>query len=157
MPKASLSLGSNLGEKRTNIARALALLNEGGAKVVVRSSDYRTEPWGPIEQDWFVNACAVVETDLTPVELLALCHRIEQELGRTREIRWGPRIIDVDMLMYDDIELEGPDLTLPHPHMLERAFVVVPLAEILSHLKIGKQAILDALAGLSRGGIVKMG
>ena len=157
MAEAALSLGSNLGNKRANITRALDLLHEGGANVLVRSSDYQTEPWGPVEQDWFVNACALVETDLQPTGLLALCQAVELQLGRTREIRWGPRIIDVDILTYDAIAVASADLTIPHPHMFERAFVLVPLAEIAPDLKVGSELILDVLAGLSCAGIHKLG
>lgn len=156
MAKVALSLGSNLGDKRGNIAKALSALDEGGARIVARSADYRTEPWGPIAQDWFVNACALAETDLAPDDLLALCLRVERELGRIRELKWGPRVIDIDILTYDDLELNTPSLTLPHPYIGERAFVLVPLAEIARDLKLGGRPVADMLAGLNRGDVTKL-
>ncbi|MBQ0819950.1 MULTISPECIES: 2-amino-4-hydroxy-6-hydroxymethyldihydropteridine diphosphokinase [Microvirga] len=156
MAKVALSLGSNLGDKRANIAKALSALDEGGARIMVRSADYRTEPWGPIAQDWFVNACALAETDLAPDDLLALCLRVERQLGRIREVKWGPRVIDIDILTYDDLELITRSLTLPHPFIGEREFVLVPLAEIASDLKLGGRPIMDMLAGLNRGDVAKL-
>jgi 2-amino-4-hydroxy-6-hydroxymethyldihydropteridine diphosphokinase len=141
MAKVALSLGSNLGDKGGNIAKALAALDERGARIVARSTNYRTEPWGPIAQDWFVNACALAETDLTPEELLALCLRVEQELGRVRETKWGPRVID--------LEISTPTLTLPHPYAAERAFVLMPLAEIAPDLRLGETCVADLLARLA--------
>ncbi|KLK93079.1 2-amino-4-hydroxy-6-hydroxymethyldihydropteridine pyrophosphokinase [Microvirga vignae] len=156
MAKVALSLGSNLGNKRGNIARALSALGRGGARIVARSADFRTEPWGPVAQDWFVNACAVAETDLSPEDLLALCLRVEQELGRVRETKWGPRAIDIDVLTYDDLEIGTPALTLPHPYAAERAFVLVPLAEVAPELRLGGRRIVELLATVSRGGITKL-
>ena len=156
MAKVALSLGSNLGDKRGNIAMALSALDEGGARIVARSADYRTKPWGPIAQDWFVNACALAETDLAPDDLLALCLRVERELGRIREVKWGPRVIDIDILTYDDLELTTPSLTLPHPYIEERAFVLVPLAEIAPDLNLGGRPVADILAELNRGDVTKL-
>jgi 2-amino-4-hydroxy-6-hydroxymethyldihydropteridine diphosphokinase len=156
MAKVSLSLGSNLGDKRGNIAKALSALDEGGARIMARSADYRTEPWGPIAQDWFVNACALAETDLAPNDLLALCLRVERELGRIREVKWGPRVIDIDILTYDDVEVTTPSLTLPHTFAAERAFVLVPLAEIAPDLNLGSQRVADMLGGLNRGDVTKL-
>lgn len=148
MARAALSLGSNLGDRRANIAAALAALARNGVAILARSADYLTEPWGPVEQDRFVNACVIVETGLAPAELLSLCLRIERELGRIREVKWGPRIIDIDVLTYDDLTMEEPDLVLPHPHMLERLFVLVPLAEIAPDLVVRGQRIAEAVEAL---------
>ncbi|WP_114944727.1 2-amino-4-hydroxy-6-hydroxymethyldihydropteridine diphosphokinase [Microvirga calopogonii] len=156
MAKVALSLGSNLGDKRGNIARALSALDRGGAPIVARSADFRTEPWGPVAQDWFVNACALAETDLSPEDLLALCLRVEQELGRIRETKWGPRAIDIDILTYGDLEIGTPALTLPHPYAAERAFVLVPLAEVAPELRLGGRRIVELLASVSSGGITKL-
>ncbi len=145
MAEAALGVGSNVGDKRGRIAAAIARLEAGGAHVVRRSSDYRTPPWGPVEQDWFVNACVLVDTALAPEALLALCQRIERELGRTREIRWGPRSIDIDILTYADVVRDEPALTLPHPLVLERAFVLAPLAEIAPDLLIPDRGSIRAL------------
>lgn len=156
MAKVALSLGSNLGDKRGNIAKALAALDVGGARIVARSADYRTEPWGPVVQDWFVNACALAETDLAPEDLLALCLCIEQELGRVREAKWSPRAIDIDILTYDELEISAPTLTLPHPYAAERAFVLVPLAEVAPELRLGRRSIAELLATVSSGGVTKL-
>jgi 2-amino-4-hydroxy-6-hydroxymethyldihydropteridine diphosphokinase len=156
MPRAALGLGSNLGDKRANVARALDLLERGGARVVARSSDYRSEPWGPVAQDWFVNAAVLVETDLPPHELLASGRRVEQELGRLRDVRWGPRTIDVDLLTYGDLSIDTPDLVVPHPRMLERAFVLVPLLEVAPDLTVGGRRIAEVAAGLDLSGVVRL-
>jgi 2-amino-4-hydroxy-6-hydroxymethyldihydropteridine diphosphokinase len=156
MVRVALGLGSNLGDKRGNIANALSALHAGGARILTRSGDYRTEPWGPVAQDWFVNACAVAETDLAPDDLLALCLRVERELGRIRETRWGPRVIDIDLLTYDNLAVNTPSLTLPHPYLAERAFVLVPLAEIAPDLKLGQTTVADTLATLNWSGITKL-
>ena len=156
MAEAALGLGSNLGDKRRIVAEAIARLEAGGAHVLRRSSDYRTAPWGLTEQDWFVNACVLVETALAPEALLALCQRIEHELGRTREIRWGPRSIDIDILTYADVVRDEPALTLPHPLVLERAFVLAPLAEIAPDLEIRGRRVADALADIGTEGVVKL-
>ena len=156
MARVALSLGSNLGDKRGNIAKALSALDKGGARIMARSADYCTEPWGPIAQDWFVNACALAETALVPNDLLALCLRVERELGRIREVKWGPRVIDIDILTYDDVEVSTPSLTLPHPFAAERAFVLLPLAEIAPDLILGSRRVADLLGGLNRGDVTKL-
>jgi 2-amino-4-hydroxy-6-hydroxymethyldihydropteridine diphosphokinase len=148
MPEAYLSLGSNMGDKSGNIARALALLAGPDLRVTARSADYRTAPWGPIEQDWFVNACARVETRLAPQALLARALEVERAMGRVRDVRWGPRLIDIDLLAMDEVALDTPSLVLPHPRLLERAFVLVPLAEIAPDLPIAGTTVARALARL---------
>lgn len=156
MAKATLGLGSNIGDKRAALDAAIVRLAGGGAPAVARSSYYRTEPWGFTEQDWFVNACIVVETALSPEALLSLCLEVERALGRTRGIRWGPRIIDIDLLTYDDLRLDSPNLRLPHPAILDRTFVLVPLAEIAPDLVIDGVSIADALARLGSSSITKL-
>ena len=156
MAEAALGLGGNIGDKRRYVADAIARLEAGGARVLKRSSDYRTEPWGLTEQDWFVNACVLVETALPPEELLALCQSVERALGRVREIKWGPRTIDIDILTYDDLTVETPTLTLPHPFVLERAFVLVPLAEIAPDLVIRGVRVADALARIDAAGVSRL-
>jgi 2-amino-4-hydroxy-6-hydroxymethyldihydropteridine diphosphokinase len=98
--------------------------------LVARSSFYRTAPWGILDQDNFINAVVALETKLAPLELLHALQRTERELGRVQTYRWGPRVIDLDILAYDDLVLETAELTLPHPHLFERAFVLAPLSEI---------------------------
>ncbi|MBZ6075645.1 2-amino-4-hydroxy-6-hydroxymethyldihydropteridine diphosphokinase [Microvirga puerhi] len=154
--RAALSLGSNLGDKRGTIARAIAALDAGGAKTVARSADYRTEPWGPVAQDWFVNACVLVETALSAPDLLALCLKVERDLGRIREVKWGPRIIDIDILTYDDVAIDTPELVLPHPFVLERRFVLVPLAEIAPDLAIRGTTVAEALKLLGPGDVTRI-
>ncbi|PSC04311.1 2-amino-4-hydroxy-6-hydroxymethyldihydropteridine diphosphokinase [Alsobacter soli] len=160
MARAWLSLGANIGPdaaaKRAAVAEALGRLEARGARLVARSSDYRTPPWGPVAQDWFVNACAEVETDLAPADLLALALAVERDMGRIRAERWGPRLIDVDVLAYEGVRQDGPDLTLPHPRMLERAFVLVPLAEIAPDLTVDGVRVAEALASLDRTGIERL-
>jgi 2-amino-4-hydroxy-6-hydroxymethyldihydropteridine diphosphokinase len=154
--KAALSLGSNVGDARANVARAVEALERGGAHVVARSADYRTAPWGPVAQDWFVNACVIVETALAPTELLALCKGVEREIGRTDGVRWGPRVVDVDILTYDDLELALPGLAVPHPHMLERAFVLVPLLDADPGFRVRGEPIADAAARLGGEGVIRL-
>ncbi len=132
MARAYLGLGTNLGNKQENLEKALDFLNSYGQFQVLKvSSFYETEPVGYEDQDKFLNAAVVGETILSPHELLDLCHEIENHLKRVRIIRWGPRTIDVDILLYDSREiLDEPRLIIPHPRMIEREFVLAPLAEI---------------------------
>jgi len=127
-------------------------------RLLARSADYRTPPWGVVDQPPFVNATIAVTTSLSPHELLALTKATEHALGRNsaRERHWGPRPIDLDILAYDDVELHDPDLTLPHPYMFERAFVLVPLAEIAPDRIIAGIRIRDALARVDANGIEKL-
>lgn len=126
-----IGIGSNMGRKEENIRRALELL-AGDARLTAAgvAPFYRTEPVGYREQDWFLNTVAEYETDLSPRELLEVLMRVENEMGRRRTIRWGPRVIDLDILLYGNITVDLPDLQIPHPRMEERAFVVAPLADL---------------------------
>jgi len=126
---AYIGLGSNLGDKKANCRRAIALLAKSG-RVVRVSSLYCTEPMGFAEQDDFVNAVVELETDLSPEALLHQCRAIEEALGRVRTIHWGPRTIDMDILLYGTTMIETPELTIPHPLLHTRRFVLVPLCEI---------------------------
>jgi 2-amino-4-hydroxy-6-hydroxymethyldihydropteridine diphosphokinase len=125
-----LSLGSNIGARAGNIARALAELPEHGVRVVGRSSLYETEPVEFLTQGWFLNCVVEVETDLAPVELMRALLDIERAMGRERAAPKGPRIIDVDILLYGSRVVREADLEIPHPRMAERRFVLVPFAEI---------------------------
>ena len=129
MSIAYLSLGSNMGDRVGNLSRAVALLDrpEEGIFVELVSPVFETKPVGYTEQDDFLNICLKVITDLSPMELLSACQKVEQELHRERKIHWGPRTIDVDILTYDDIKMDTERLTIPHPRMEERGFVQVPL------------------------------
>jgi len=130
-----LGLGSNLGDRRKNIDSALELI-DGTFRTSVKkvSSLYETEPVGYTDQPDFLNAVALVETERKPEEFMSDLLEVEHEMGRIRNVRWGPRVIDIDILMFDDLEMDTPGLTLPHPRMAERAFVLAPLAEIAPKL-----------------------
>lgn len=142
MARAYLGLGSNMGDKYENIHRAINMLREHGQiKVLKISSWYETEPVGYQDQDWFVNVVLQIDTSLEPYPLLEYCHWIEERLKRERKIRWGPRTIDVDILLYEDYVSNEEKLVLPHPRMTERAFVMVPLYEIAPDLKIKGEPI----------------
>lgn len=144
---AILGLGSNIGDKPANISSAIQVLTESGdIRVVSASRIYRTAPWGVLDQDWFANACIAVATQLTPEALLARCLAVEQVMKRVRDRRWGPRVIDVDLLVYGSETRETTDLTLPHPRITERAFVLVPLAEIAPGLELRGRAVEEWLS-----------
>jgi 2-amino-4-hydroxy-6-hydroxymethyldihydropteridine diphosphokinase len=159
LPEALLALGGNVGDVRAALERAVALLCDGEiVRLIARSSDYRTPPWGVEDQPQFVNLCLVVETGLSPHELLDRALRVERVRGRDRqhERRWGPRPVDIDILAYDDLTLDEEDLTLPHPRLFERAFVLVPLAEIAPDRLISGVRVRDALARLDTTGIERL-
>jgi len=129
---AYVGLGTNLGEGLANLRRALALLAATPGIAVRRvASVYRTAPQGYVDQDWFLNTVAEVRTALPPLDLLGALQAVEAGMGRVRTIRWGPRVIDLDLLLYGEERVEGPQLTVPHPRLAERAFVLVPLAELI--------------------------
>ena len=128
--RAFLGLGSNIGDRLDQLRRAVGGLDDATTAVVAVSSVYETEPVGGVDQDAFHNIVVEVRTELGPDELLHRCHDLEHEAHRVREIRWGPRTLDVDVLLYGDQQIDTPDLTVPHPRMTERNFVMVPLLEL---------------------------
>ncbi|CAM3396902.1 2-amino-4-hydroxy-6-hydroxymethyldihydropteridine diphosphokinase [Nosocomiicoccus ampullae] len=129
--KAYLGLGANIGERHENLKRAIQLLNAGPhVEVAKESSIYETAPYGKTDQPDFLNMVLEVKTDLEPIELLEFCLSVENELGRVREEVWGPRIIDIDVLMYEDLEIDIDNLIVPHEEMHLRKFVLEPLNEI---------------------------
>jgi 2-amino-4-hydroxy-6-hydroxymethyldihydropteridine diphosphokinase len=159
MAEAFIALGGNVGDVQATFKRAIALLCDGTAvRLLDRSADYRTPPWGVVDQPPFINAAIAVTTTLSPHELLARIKASERALGRdsARERHWGPRPIDLDILAYDHVELHDPDLTLPHPYMFERAFVLVPLIEIAPDRIIAGVRIRDALARVDASGIKRL-
>jgi len=156
--EAFIALGGNVGDVRSMFDRAVAMLcDDGAVRLVARSSDYRTPPWGVTDQAPFINAAIAVTTALPPHDLLARTEECERALGRNRarERRWGPRSIDLDLLAYDDLVLIDRDLILPHPHLFERAFALVPLAEIAPERVIAGVRVREALARLDASGIAK--
>jgi len=154
LTEIGLGLGSNIGDKAANIRRSLALLEERGiVRLTAASSIYRTKPWGYVEQDFFANACALGQTRLQPLELLAAVNAIENDMGRQKSVRWGPRLIDIDILYYAGLTLAAPDLVIPHASLFERAFVLVPLAEIAPDLVIAGTRIAEAAAAVPRDGV----
>jgi 2-amino-4-hydroxy-6-hydroxymethyldihydropteridine diphosphokinase len=159
MGNALIALGGNVGDARATFPKAISnILGMAQATLLARSSDYRTPPWGEQAQEPFINACIEVETSLDPHALLFTLHKIEKRFGRDRakEQRWGPRTLDLDLLAYDDAVINQPDLTLPHPRLFERAFVLVPLAEIAPDRIIAGQSVAAALAQLSTEGIERL-
>ena len=159
MAEALIALGGNVGDVPHTFNEAIAMLGDGGTiNLVGRSSNYSTPAWGRTDQPSFVNAALKVRTTLPPHELLARTQEIERRLGRTRKFgeRWGPRTLDIDLIAYDGLTIDTPDLTLPHPRALERAFVLVPLAEIEPDWRIAGIRVADALAKLDQAGIEKL-
>jgi len=126
-----LGLGSNLGEREDNIGQAIHFLQQW-VKPLLTSSVYETDPWGPIEQPNFLNCVLKAQTTLPPASLLAAVKEVEQKMGRKPSVRYGPRLIDVDILFYNDLIVEQPDLTIPQQGIPERAFVLVPMKELAS-------------------------
>ena len=160
---AYLGLGSNLGDRRAALTQALNLLDATpGLRRLACSAIYETEPWGITNQPAFLNLAAAFQTRLSPTALLAACQRVESRVGRTPTYRWGPRQIDVDILLYGAqiVSSVNPDLQIPHPRLAQRAFVLVPLAEIAPHLAVppaGRpvRRLLDAVDGT--GGVARWG
>lgn len=155
---AYLGLGGNLGDRRHYLSAAvLALNSEAGLRVEKISSVYETAPVGVVDQPDFYNLVVEVATTLTAHELLARCLAIEKKLGRVRLERWGPRTIDLDVLWYDNVTLNDGDLTLPHPRMKERAFVLVPLAEIAPTLLLQGVPVEQLAIRLDQSGLICLG
>jgi 2-amino-4-hydroxy-6-hydroxymethyldihydropteridine diphosphokinase len=159
MTEALLALGGNVGDSRGILDRAVTLLCERGDIVLkARSADYLTPPWGFKYQAPFVNLALVVETSLSPRDLLARCQAVELQLGRDRahEKRWGPRTADVDIIAYGDLEIDELGLTLPHPRLFERAFVLRPLVEIAPDRVIAGKTVREAVTAVDTVGIKRL-
>ena len=160
---AYLGLGGNLGDRLAALTQALQLLDStSGICRTACSSIYETEPWGVTDQPSFLNLVAAFETTLEPANLLTVCKCVEATVGRTASYRWGPRLIDVDILLYGDriVSVADPDLQIPHPRMTQRAFVLVPLAEIAADLTLpgscaSTQNLLEGTSG--REGVIRWG
>ncbi|HEY3375625.1 MAG TPA: 2-amino-4-hydroxy-6-hydroxymethyldihydropteridine diphosphokinase [Candidatus Aquicultor sp.] len=155
---AYLGLGSNLGDRLDYLREALGLISaREGVKIERISSVYETAPVGGIEQRNFYNIVVGIKTACTPRELLALAHDVEKRLERVHTTCWGPRTIDVDILLYGDINISDADLTIPHPEMLQRAFVLVPLAETEPELVVGGKPIAAYINAVSSQAVEKIG
>ena len=154
MVKAFLSLGSNMGDRLEYLSKAIDKIAEiQGCNILNKSSVYETEPWGYENQEAFLNLCISIETSLSPYELLESLQKIELELDRVRKIHWGPRTIDIDILLFDDIICEDDKLTIPHPRMRERAFVLIPLYDIEKNLIIDGIKLEDLINKIDTRGI----
>jgi 2-amino-4-hydroxy-6-hydroxymethyldihydropteridine diphosphokinase len=159
MVEALIALGGNVGNVRDTLDRAIAAFCDGAAvRLLARSSDYRTPPIGVTEQPPFINCAIVAATELPPPALLARAQSVEVEFGRNRsqEQHWGPRTLDIDLIAYDDLVMTTSELTLPHPRALERAFVLLPLADLVPERRISGVRIKNALARVDQTGIEKL-
>ena len=160
--EAWLGLGSNLGDRAENLRRAVELLEERLAAQVVVSSVYETMPWGYADQPWFLNLACRVDAGMEPHELLAAAQDVERLLGRAPTFRYGPRVIDVDVLLYGNCIIDTDDLRVPHPRLSERAFALAPLAELapsLRHPELGAsmRELLERLPRSEREGVTPVG
>ena len=151
---AALGLGGNIGDVVAAFAAALArFAATPGVKLGATSSLYRTPPWGKLDQPDFLNLAALIETTLPARALLALCLEIERGLGRERRERWGPRLIDIDILTYGGATIDEPELKAPHPRLTERAFALAPLAEIAPALAVAGGTVAGWLSRVDRAGV----
>ena len=152
--RAAIALGGNVGDVAQAFADALAALDATpGVRVIARSNVWRTPPWGKTDQPDFLNMAALVETTLAPHALLDACLALEQRAGRVRAERWGPRVLDIDVLLYDGVAVRDARLTLPHPRMAERAFVLLPLAEIAPDWMLDGESVAARAARIDGAGL----
>jgi len=159
MAEALIALGGNVGNVRDTLDRAIAAFCDGTVvRLLARSFDYRTPPIGIIKQPPFINCAIVAATELPPPALLARAQSVEVEFGRNRsqEQHWGPRTLDIDLIAYDDLVMNTLELTLPHPRALERAFVLLPLADLVPERRISGVRIKNALTRVDQTGIEKL-
>jgi len=151
---AYLGLGGNVGDVAAAMRGALKAIDTHPAcRVIAVSRVFRTPPWGPVEQDWYLNACAGIETDLGAPDLLSLVLETEKDFGRVRTTRWGPRTLDIDILLYGNTPVSLENLTIPHPRMIERAFVMVPLADIAPDIMLDGRSVRDHAAAFADEGL----
>lgn len=154
--RAWIGLGGNVGEVRESMRGALGALQDGGDAIEAVSPLYETPPWGVVDQPRFLNACVELRTDREPKALLDRLHAIERGLRRVRTKRWGPRTIDLDLLVYEGFARAEPGLHVPHPRIAERAFVLVPLADIAPTLEIDGQPVSERARAADAGGMVRV-
>ena len=153
-----IGLGSNIGDRLANIRKAIELMNKEGIEIIKGSSLYETEPVGYKAQGWFLNSVVKAKTELSPVRLWKRLEKIERSMGRKREIKWGPRIIDLDILFYGNRILNGKELKIPHSELHKRRFVLVPLEEIAPKLvhPVFKKTISELSKDLKDNSLVKL-
>ena len=156
MTVAVIGLGGNIGEPRTAMAVALDRLTARTIRIDVVSSLYQTPPWGKTDQASFLNAAARIETSGTASALLDHLLAVEASLGRQRAEPWGPRSIDLDILVFGEEAIDEPGLHVPHPRLTERAFALLPLAELMPDLRLGRQRVAEWLGAVDKAGIVKI-
>lgn len=145
-----MGLGGNVGDVKLALETALNTLKDHPNITIVKASNfYKTPPWGDENQAWFINACVLIETSLKPIDLLEFVKSVEIDLKRKKTRKWGPRTLDIDLLIYENVDMESPKLTLPHPRMSERAFVLVPLNDIAPDLMIKGEKISTLLEAVS--------
>ena len=159
LAQAYLAFGGNVGDSRSILDRAVTQLCDGTeVRLLKRSADYRTPPWGFKYQPPFINLCIAVETTLSPRALLARAQSVELALGRDRshEKRWGPRTADIDIIAYDNLIIDELGLTVPHPRLFERAFMLLPLVEIAPDLTIAGKTVRQALSEVDPAGIQRL-
>lgn len=157
MVEAYIGLGSNMGDRSGFLKYAInGLSSSEEVSVTAVSSIYKTDPVGPVSQDKYFNAVLCLETSLDPYGLLSLLLRIEKDCGRLRNERWGPRTLDLDILLFGDLEIEDASLKVPHPSMLERAFVLAPLAEIRPDIRIGNRLAREQLERIDSIGVERL-
>ncbi|MDR0615543.1 MAG: 2-amino-4-hydroxy-6-hydroxymethyldihydropteridine diphosphokinase [Synergistaceae bacterium] len=158
MSEAALALGANVGESLGALRRAAEIISERIGNVTAKSGVYKTVPWGRTDQPDFMNACLIVETEITPPGLLEKAKTIERDIGRVKRAHWGPREIDIDIIFYDDLIMNDPELIIPHPLMELRGFVMVPLSDVApgwKHPKYG-WTVAGFLGGMNTEGITLM-
>ena len=156
MSEALLSIGSNIGDRTANLTEAVRRLGaEQGVTVKAISPFYRTAPVGPVVQDDFINGAVRIITTLVPEELMRRCLAIEAQMGRDRAnaVRWGPRLIDIEIILFDDITMHTDTLELPHPRFRERAFVLVPMVDIAPEWVVAGQSLAELASTMDRAGI----
>ena len=154
MPEVGFGLGGNVGDPAAAIHAAVKALEARGIAGIARlSSLYRTAPWGGVPQPDYANACAIGHTSLAPLDLLDAIKQLERDLGRVDTVRWGPRVIDIDILFYGDVAMQDERLVIPHRDLLRRAFVLIPLAEIAPDLLIGGRRVADAAREIEAGDV----
>ncbi|MEN0000434.1 MAG: 2-amino-4-hydroxy-6-hydroxymethyldihydropteridine diphosphokinase [Pseudomonadota bacterium] len=151
---AYLGLGGNVGDVKSALQWAHGEIGQlPSTSIIAVSPLYKTPPWGITTQNWFLNACLGIETGLKPHALLRALVDIELRAGRKRDVRWGPRTLDIDILTYGDVSIRTPDLTIPHPRLLDRAFVMIPLAAIAGDMMIGRSHVRTIASALDEAGI----